>query len=169
MSFNDISGVLINPVQSRHTGGGGWRGSGRRLEGLQREFSAHRLEDWKRVKSDILLWPEPIFPSLSPLITVSDWKWWKGGGGVMKRWGDLGRKAWSHSMMWPCLKCNEAGNEPQGVSLFSSYFTPNPVDLLHLGEAYKYTWGICVHVYFSQQQSLTVVITAQLLWVCLIC
>lgn len=133
-----------------YIGGGGWQGSGWRHEGFQWEFGG---QTWRLKTSEVrcppVTWCD--FPLLSPLITVSDGKWWKGGGGVMKRWRDLGRKGWSHSMMRLCVKCNEPGNEPRGISPFWSYFTANPVDLLHLGKAYTHTWHVCVHVYCSHQ------------------
>lgn len=56
------------------------------------ENSVDRLEDWKtsEVRCPPVTWSN--FPLLSPLITVSKGKWWKRGGGVMKRWRDLGKK-----------------------------------------------------------------------------
>lgn len=49
------------------------------------------------------------------------------------------------------VKCNEPGNEPQGVSPFSNYFTANPVDALHLGKVHKHTEHVCVHVCLPHQ------------------
>lgn len=137
----------INPLQSCHIRGGGLAGVGSDTWGIS-ERQTWRLET-SEVRCPPVTWS--AFPLLSPLITVSDGKWWKGGGGVLVGWRDLGRKDGRRSVMRLRVKCNEPGNEPQGVSPFSNYFTANPVDALHLGKVHKHTEHVCVHVCLPHQ------------------
>ena len=113
-----------------------------------------RLEGWKRVKSQMSSCDLIRFS-----ITVSFNHSWATGndervleGAMKERWRDLveerdGVMAWC-GCVWNAMN--------PGMSLrvfppFSSYFTANPVDVLHLGKAYKGTWRVCVHVYFAHQ------------------
>lgn len=118
MSFNSFPGGRMTPAHSRHSGAGGQQGSGQ-------DFGETALKTGKTSEVRCPPVTRSDFPLLSPLITVSEGKWWKGGGGLMNRWRGLGRKGWSYSAMWPCVKCNEPGNEPQGVfsvlKLFSQW------------------------------------------------
>lgn len=119
MSFNSFPRGRMTPAHSRHSGAGGQQGSGQ-------DFGETALKTGKTSEVRCPPVTRSDFPLLSPLITVSEGKWWKGGGGLMNRWRGLGRKGWSYSTMWPCVKCSEPGNEPQGVSPFSSYFHSEP-------------------------------------------
>lgn len=123
--------------------GGGWQGSGRRHEGFQREFSG---QTWRLKTSED--WCPPVtwsdFPLLSPLITVSDGKWWKGGGGVTKRWRGCGF-AWNAMNLQMSLR----------VFLYSKV-------ILHQILLTWFGWGkhtnthgtsVCLCVFFSQTQS----------------
>lgn len=118
MFFNNISSWLINLLQSCHCGSGGQQGSSWKHEGFQREFAG---QTWGQKMSEVrcppVTWSD--FPLLPPLITVSDGKWWKSGGGVMDRWRDLGKKGLGVAVRWGCVwNAMNLQNEPRGISPF---------------------------------------------------
>lgn len=148
MSFNCFPRGLINPPKSCHIGGGGWRGVGSETRGISVRQTWRLKNEWSQMSScELIRFSITVSSNHSERRETMK----RVVEGVMNRWGNLGRKGWSRSMMWLCVrvrvKCNEPGNEPQGVSPFWSYFTSNPVDVLHRGKAHKNTRHVCVHVF----------------------
>lgn len=148
MSFNSFQRrPTSRAVWSRHDGGHGWWGWGRRDT---RDFGETDLKTAKEKKKNPnkVRWP-PVtwsnFPLLSPLITENAGKGWKGGrGGDEQMKGFfLGWGGWSHNTTRMCVKCNKVGREPQGVSPHS-HVAANPTDALHLWEG----WHVCIHVVY---------------------
>lgn len=124
------------------------QGSGWRHGQFKREFGK---QNWKAKTNEVrcppVTWSH--FPLLPPLITASDGKWWKKGEGWQ---GDEGIWEVKVGVMarWVCVQnVIKLRNEPQGVSLFLSYFKPSPVDLEQKGNPSSYAPGACVCV-FSQ-------------------
>lgn len=130
MFFNNISSRLINLLQSCHRGSGGQRWGGGSWAENMKDFRGNlldRLKDRKmsEVRCPPVTWSD--FPLLSPLITVSDGKWWKSGGwwGWWRDEGIWGRKGWESWHDWGCVwNAMNLQNEPRAVSpIFKLFHT----------------------------------------------
>lgn len=148
MFFNNISSRLINLLQSCHRGSGGqrWGGGGSWAENMKdfRGNSLDRLEDRKtsEVRCPPVTWSD--FPLLSPLITVSDGKWWKSGGwwGWWRDEGIWGRKGWESWQDWGCVwNAMNLQNEPRAVSPILKLFHTKSCWLASSGKSIQIHMG----------------------------
>lgn len=141
MSFNSFQRrPTSRAVWSRHGGGHGWQGGGRR----------HQGRTWRPQKKSPKRSQMTSCDLIQFSITVSSnhrERRERMKGRQRRRWTDEGiflggggGVTTQHGCVWNAIK---SGTEPQGVSPHS-HVAANPTDALHLWEG----WHVCIHVVY---------------------